>query len=165
MTLTQQERPFTDAFGAWFAAAADLHDIMAFEPCKHRDAVEINFFPGSDALHGYAHPAGINVSAIKDGECWDFLFDEDLVAKRDAAGWFCALCPSYDRRHYPSIAELWTVHFFEALSKWIDDKLRPATTIAFHGHNGATSAKLVKCREANDPDSTFIMLIASDNSA
>lgn len=44
------DRPFSAAFGIWFAASFDLHDIVACEPCADRDAVMIHFLIGDDAL-------------------------------------------------------------------------------------------------------------------
>lgn len=142
MAVTQQQQPFTEAFNAWFASVADLHDVMTFERSANGDAVEIWFLIGGGALHGHAHPVGISIAAIKDGECWDFLFDEDLTATRDAGGWFCSLCPEDDRPSLPTIDALWKAHLFDRLQAWVGEKLRPATVLEFHRADGATWAHL-----------------------
>ena len=145
MAAMAQHRPFTDAFSEWLAAATDLHDIMAFE-CKNRDAVEIIFLTGGDSLHGYAHPFGISIAAIKDGECWDFLFDEDLVVERDAGGWFCSLCSVDEQPRFLTVDALWQAHLFDRLQAWVEEKLRPAMMLEFHQLTGVTWAHL-----ANQP--------------
>lgn len=136
------DRPFSAAFGIWFAASVDLHDIVVGEPCADRDAVMIHFLIGDDALQGYVHPHGINVSALKGHECWDFLFDEDLVAENDADGWFCVLCPANDRQYFRSIEALWVDHLFEALRRWVST-LNKAKGLGFYGGGGITWAKLI----------------------
>lgn len=135
-------RPFSVAFGIWFSASADLHDIVACEACADRDAVMIHFLIGDGALQGYAHSQGISVSALRDGECWDLLMDEDLVAENEADGWFCALCPADGRQHLPSIETLWADHLFEAFRRWVST-LGEAQGVGFYGGGGITWAKLI----------------------
>ncbi|EQB12156.1 hypothetical protein [Sphingobium lactosutens] len=159
MAHAQQQRLFTEAFASWFAAAG-LHDIMAVEPCVGRDAVEINFLIGGGAIRGYAHPVGISVSAVLGDECWDFLFDEDVVPVNDRAKWFCSFCEPNDRRLFLSIEALWIDHLFDPLRRWIDEQLRPATTLEFHRVEGATWARLTT--EPTEASATATSVIALD---
>ena len=156
MAHVQQQRLFTETFASWFAAAG-LHDIMAVEPCVGRDAVEITFLIGGGALRGYAHPVGISIAAIKDHECWDFLFDEDLVVERDAGGWFCSLCHVDEQPRFLTIDALWKAHLFERFQAWAEEKLRPATVVEFHRIDGATWAHL-----ANEPSDTSTATVSLD---
>lgn len=142
--------PFVVALGAWYAAATDLHDIMVIEPSADRDAIEISFLFGGEAIQGYAHPCGISIAAMKGGECWDFLFDEDVVTGKDAEGWFCKACPAEDRPYFPSIETLWEAHLFEPLRRWVDEKLRPAAVLEFHEISGGTSARLMPTAKAKN---------------
>ena len=153
------DRPFTRAFAAWFATAADLHDIMVIEPCADRDAVDIKFRIGGDALQGYAHAAGISISALWKGECWDFLFDRDVVAEVGPGGWFCTLCPEQDRPHFNSIESLWVDHLFQPLRDWVTTQLIPAKTIGFYGGSGITWAKLIADDQVDDPPDHSVPLI------
>lgn len=148
--VSAQDRPLVRAFTEWFAVAVDLHDIMAFAPCEDRDAVEIGFLIGGSALHGYTHTAGISIAAMMGDECWDFLFDEDVVPGSDAEGWFCTACPAEDRPYFPSIETLWEAHLFEPLRRWVDEKLRPAAVLEFHEIHGGTSARLMPTAKAKD---------------
>lgn len=143
MVEAEQQRPYTEAFNAWFASAVDLHDIMAFERCEDRDAMEINFLTGGGALHGYAHNGGISIAAVWDGECWDFLFDEDVVAEHTTDGWHCSLCPADQRAFFSSVEALWTDHLFQPLWRWITMQLLRAKGVGFYGGGGMTWAKLV----------------------
>lgn len=146
--------PFVVAFDAWYAAT-DLHDIMVIEPSADRDTIEISFLIGGEAVQGYAHPCGIGIAAMMGDECWDFLFDEDVVPGSDAEGWFCKACPAEDRPHFPSIENLWGTHLFEPLRRWVDEKLRPAGVLEFHEINGGTSARLMPT--AKSEDATFVV--------
>ena len=146
----EQHRPFTEAFNAWFASAVDLHYIITVEASAECDAVDVSFLIGDGALQGCAHRAGISIAAMRDGECWDFLFDEDVVAETGAEGWFCSLCPPRDRPHFLTIETLWVAHLFEPLREWIDAKLRPAAVLEFCNEGGATSARLVANSSAGD---------------
>lgn len=149
MVEIEQHRPFTEAFNAWFASSTDLHDIMMFLPSSERDAVEISFLSGQDALQGYGHPSGVSIAAIKDDECWDYLFDEDLVAELEAGGWFCSLCHVDEQPRFLTIDALWEAHLFDRLQSWVEEKLRPATALEFYRMDGATWAHL-----ANEPSDT-----------
>lgn len=153
------DRPFSAAFGIWFAASVDLHNIMMVEPCTDRDAVTINFKIGGGALQGYAHPCGISVSALKDHECWDFLFDEDLVAENDAHGWLCTLCPEDSRQHFPSVEALWVDHLFEALRRWVPT-LGEAQGVGFCGDGGITWGKLITASEGDDEEAVYKVMFS-----
>lgn len=98
MARAQQQRPFIESFTSWFSPAVDLHEIVAYKPCKDRDAVEINFLTGGGALHGYAHKGGISVAA---------MHDDDLVAGCELEGWHCSMCAVEIRLYFPSVTELW----------------------------------------------------------
>lgn len=155
--VSAQDRPFVRAFTEWFAAAVDLHDIMAFEPCEDRDAVEVNFLTGGGALHGYAHKGGISIAAVWDGECWDFLFDEDVVSELRPDGWCCSLCSADRQSYFPSVGALWVDHLFQPLRQWITMKLFMAKGIGFYGRGGMTRAKLVANGDVEDAQ-THILL-------
>lgn len=147
MDAIEGARPFTEAFTSWFAAAG-LHDLVAFEPCADRDAVDVSFLIGGRTLQGYAHPSGISIAAMLGGECWDFLFDEDVMPVNDGAAWFCSLCEPNDRHLFPSIEVVWVDHLFDPLCRWIDEQLRPANALEYHRVEGATWVRLT-----NEPTS------------
>jgi hypothetical protein len=153
--------PFTRAFAAWFATAADLHIVMVIEPCVDRDAVDIKFLTGGGALQGYAHAAGISISALWEGECWDFLHDRDVVAEFGPGGWFCTLCPADDRSHFPSIKALWEDHLFRPLKDWITTQLNSAKAIGFYCGDGVTWAKLIADDQGDDPPDNSVQLAQS----
>ncbi len=121
---------FVSAFAGWFATA-DLDDILTIKPTPDRDAVDINFCVSEGALQGYAQSSGISVAAMLGEECWDLLWDEDIVATCAKAGWFCSLCPVEERRYFPSIEALWLDHLFEPLGRWIANTLRFAQAVVF----------------------------------
>lgn len=139
--VSAQDHPFARAFSAWFATA-DLGDIIAFEPAKGRDAVEISFRISDGSLHGYAQPTGISVSASWMEEVYDLLWDDDLIADHGPQGWCCSLCSSKERQPFPTIEALWINHLFAPLRRWVDEQLRPAVMLEFHQHCGATWVKL-----------------------
>lgn len=139
--VSAQDHPFARAFSAWFATA-DLGDIIAFEPAKGRDAVEISFLIGDGSLHGYAQPTGISIKASWKDEVYDMLWDDDLMANHGPHGWSCSLCPPTERQHFLTIEALWKDHLFEPLRRWSDERLRPARALEFHQSDGATWARL-----------------------
>lgn len=136
-----RNRPFVRAFTEWFATV-DLGDIMTFEPAKSRDAVEISFLVGGSALHGYAHAAGMSVSASWSGEVYDRLWDDDLVPVHEPYGWCCTLCSQAERAHFPTIEDLWADHLFAPLHEWVNGHLRPAVALEFYRNGGVTWALL-----------------------
>jgi len=131
----------------WFEEVTDLHEIITIEPCDASDAINISFSIGDGSIRGYAHAAGARISAMLGKECWDFLFDEDVVVQRGASDWFCTLCPAEDRQYFPAIEALWRDHLFARLRRWVDEQLRPATALEFHRMEGATWARLTTLSE------------------
>ncbi|MGA1809475.1 hypothetical protein VHN57_20385 [Sphingobium sp. WW5] len=160
MLAIEGMRPFTEAFTSWFATAG-LDDLVAFEPCADRDTVDISFLIGGRAMQGYAHPSGISIAAMLGEECWDFLFDEDVVPVNDGAAWFCSLCEPNDRRLFLSIEALWVSHLFEPLRRWINEQLRPATALEYHRVDGATWVRLTnEPKKASATATTLVALTA-----
>lgn len=153
--------PFTRSFSSWFASAIDLRDVMVMEPCVDRDAVNIKFLMGGDALHGHAYASGISIAANWKGECWDLMLDQDLVAARDAHGWHCTLCPEQDRPHFNSIEDLWVDHLFQPLRDWATIQLIPARAIGFYVVGGVTWAKLLADDQVDDPPVHRVQLTQS----
>jgi len=152
------DEPFFNGFGRWFATTK-LNDIISFAPSPDSDAVEINFLIGGGAIQGYAHPAGISVSAMREGECWDFLFDRDVAIQDHLKGWFCTLCLAEDRSHFASVEALLQDHLFRPFDEWITTQLIPANAIGFYGGDGVTWAKLIADVQADDPPPYIVMLI------
>lgn len=143
-----QDRPFTRAFSGWFAVTVDIHDMMAFEICEHRDAVEISFLVGGGTLHGYAYAAGISISASWMNEVYDRLWDDDLVPVHEPYGWCCTLCSQAERAHFPTIEDLWADHLFAPLHEWVNGHLRQAVVLEFYSNGGATWALLKQAKSA-----------------
>ncbi|MFC3442163.1 hypothetical protein ACFOKF_13380 [Sphingobium rhizovicinum] len=158
MAAILPEQSFANAFTSWLDAVADVRDIMVVEPCADRDAVDIKFVIGDGALHGYAHSAGISISALWDGECWDFLFDRDVVAECGSKGWFCTLCPTEERSFFPAIECLWEDHLFHPLRDWITTQLIPAKAIVLHGDGGATWARLIEDDNIDNQSVPIVLL-------
>jgi hypothetical protein len=100
----------------------------------------------------------MSIAAMLDDECWDFLFDEDVVLESDAVAWYCSLCAPSDRRLFPSAEALWVDHLFDPLRRWIDKQLRPATALEFHRVEGATWARLMTLSEASKTATSVIFL-------
>ena len=142
--VSPRERPFTRAFTSWFATAADLHDTMVIDPSADHDAVDIKFRIGGGALQGFAHSAGISISALWKGECWDFLFDRDVVAQVGLGGWFCTLCSLEDQKHFASIEFLWIDHLFHPLAEWLKEIVIDSNLLIFYQAKGATWARILK---------------------
>ncbi len=151
------DRPFTRAFAAWFAMATDLHSVMVFEPCVDRDAVEIKFLTGGGALQGYAHAAGISISALWKDECWDFLFDRDVVAELGPSGWFCPLCALEDRKNFASIEFLWIDHLFRPLAEWVKETVMDSILLVFYQAKGATWARILRHHLNEDREERYLV--------
>lgn len=163
MLHVEPKRSFADAFSHWFSTAADLHGVILVEPCTDHDAVDIKFWIGDATLHGYADAAGISVSASLEGECWDFLFERDLLAAQDADGWHCTLCPEPDRPQFDTIQRLLDDHLFCPLHEWITTQLLTARAIGFFGdgEGGMTWATLIANDRDDDPPAHIVQLTRS----
>ena len=102
-------------------------------------------------LVGSLRDNGIDIYAMRQGECWDILWCSDIAPHQTEDGWVCWMCQdASDRGLYPpperfsTARALWTTHTFEALQHWIASDLDLAEGIGYWGKpDCATWAKLV----------------------
>jgi hypothetical protein len=96
------------------------------------------------AINVYLDPKGLCISVNWDGENWDFLIWDDLVAVSNGIDWRCTECPNEGRDlRFASIEALWDDHLFDRLASWIRDELMPANYAALYKLEGrATWVKL-----------------------
>lgn len=115
--------PFIHAFLGSHSAAG-LGDVVIAHARTDRDAVDLEFPQTFGALEGHADAKGLSVAAIMDGECWDFVYDDDLLTQRGDGGWVCGLCPEGDRPSYTSPEVLWRHHLLDLFAAWCRNRLR-----------------------------------------
>lgn len=108
---------------------------------------------GWNCLHGFFRNNGIEIYAVRDGECWDIIWDSDISPKAFDNGWGCGLCiEAWEKGLYPkpssyaSSETLWVEHTLEPFRDWLE-KLTTSTGIAFIDYDGATEAKLLQERD------------------
>lgn len=153
-----RHRPFVRAFTEWFARSTDLHDILVVEPHSEQDAIEISFQVGVGALRGYAHSIGVTVSAMRDEECYDFIFDQETVVADDENGYFCSLCSVKEPDYFASVEGLWEDHLLEPLHRWVDEVLRSAAVLELFQQGGMSWARLRQPDEVADiPQAAFVI--------
>jgi hypothetical protein len=101
-------------------------------------------------LKGTLGNTGIDIYAMREGDCWDILWCNDLAARKVEDGWVCwwcldaaekGLCPQPPR--YSTPEGLWIAHTFEAFRKWILEELAGAEGVGYWGDDGVTWAGLV----------------------
>ncbi|WP_434404606.1 hypothetical protein [Sphingobium sp. DN12] len=156
--IAAPDRPFTHAAMGWFEEATDLHNVITTEPCEGSDAINLYFSIGGGAIQGYAYLAGISVAAMWKGECYDLLFDEDIVSNRGPEGWCCSLCSAGYRRHFSTIEALWRDHLLESLRRWIRDELLSSVALELYRREGLTWARLAAENEKTDGQCLSISL-------
>lgn len=140
------QQPFIAVFMTWFAAAS-LGDLLVVRAAQDQDAIEIQFPHTGGALEGFVDRNGLSVSAVLNGEGWDFLFSEDLVGEFRDGMWSCSLCSPSSRMAFDSVEALWGDHLFQPLRDWVETELRPAAGVMFHGGDGITWATLARKHE------------------
>ncbi len=117
------------AFAEWMETDNDRFEKLwaATDPVDDRIGLSMHRF--TRYLSVSLSPTGVTVAVKWDGECWDLLFDDDLVARRTAAGeWHCKLCPR-PRTKFARIEDLWIDHLFAPLADWIERALMPARAL------------------------------------
>jgi hypothetical protein len=105
--------------------------------------LDFSFAGITGAISGVLTTWEINVLAMHEQECWDFLLSLDAIPKRAPGGYVCDLCPPESRPVFPDRPALWTDHLFEPFIAWVNDDLAKAKWLALHGSPGFTWAKLL----------------------
>lgn len=119
--------------------------VADIDPDHFRFSIE-----GWDCLQGSLDHGGIEIYAVRGGECWDIIWGSDISPKVFDSGWGCGLCiDAWQQGLYPKPASyaspdaLWVEHILEPLRDWLE-KLATSTGIAFIDYDGATEAKLLQ---------------------
>jgi hypothetical protein len=104
---------------------------------------------GWDCLQCSLDHCGIEIYAVRGGECWDIIWDSDISPKEFDNGWGCGLCiDAWEKGLYPkpssyaSPEALWIEHTMEPFRDWLE-KLAKSAGIAFIDYDGATAAWLL----------------------
>lgn len=96
-------------------------------------------------LEGGLTPTGLDIAAMRDGECWDFLLSLDVDPVEISSAWACSICEAEGRHErFETLEALWRDHLFDPLEAWIAKELAPARGLEFHQRGGATWASLHK---------------------
>jgi hypothetical protein len=85
-----------------------------------RDSRRIRFPMLAQELYCSVRRSGTTIATKHKRKIWDLLWDVDLLERRSARGYYCALCERGYRRYYPSRRLLWAAHCFEPLLEWIN---------------------------------------------
>ena len=117
------------------------------------EVLEFSFAGISPAISGALTPHEINVHAMHENVCWDFLLSIDALPKRArGGGFFCETCPP-GARVFADRPALWADHLFEPLLEWVNGDLARAKWLALFGDPGrATWARLLP---GDDPSQTL----------
>jgi hypothetical protein len=111
------------------------------------EITEFDFGSTSPVLVGSLITLGdLVVAAEWQGECWDFLFSEEVRAENTPNGVLCSLCEQQgQRRLFPTSEALWRDHLFLPLETWIRTKLAVADAVALYrtSNGGARWARLI----------------------
>jgi len=104
---------------------------------------------GWDCLQCSLDHCGIEIYAVRGGECWDIIWDSDISPKEFDNGWGCGLCiDAWAKGLYPkpdvyaSPNDLWIEHTLGPFRGWLE-KLVASAGIAFIDYDGATAAWLL----------------------
>ena len=104
---------------------------------------------GWKCLQGSLNHCGINIYAMRGGECWDIIWDSDISPKEFDNRWGCGLCiDAWEKGLYPKPAlysspeTLWIEHTLEPFRDWLG-KLVASAGVVFVDYDGATAAWLL----------------------
>lgn len=112
------------------------------------------------ALRVTLDPINVTVAVHWQGEVWDLLMSEDLVAVAEGSTWHCSLCASSGKwMTFESLAALYRDHLFEPLAHWLRHSLQPSTQLVlYRTAGGATWASLVKAATP-PPDASAVAVL------
>jgi hypothetical protein len=135
----RRARPHHRAFRDWlelnrsrFTRPVELHD--------NPDGWATFSFVGIHrALSGGLTESGLCVSATYQGDCWDFLFDEDAYPRKVPGGYECSECLPAHKKLFASRAALWHDHLFERLLTWVNEELACATWLVLEATGDGSS--------------------------
>lgn len=119
---------------------SDLLGEIEATKVRHRVDIAFRRLP---ELHGCLRGYCLSVSAERHGECWDFIFDRDVVVVPTREGWQCRLCPEPET--FATRQALWVDHLFAPFAEWIRGPLARTKYVAFHRggrEGGITNAYL-----------------------
>ena len=85
----------------------------------------VNFsIEGWNCFRGSLNHCGINIYAMRGGECWDIIWDSDISPKEFDSGWGCGLCiDAWEKGLFPkppsyaSPEALWIEHTLDPFRK------------------------------------------------
>lgn len=141
------------AFFDWLAEAQPRLTAPVHIRRSTPEFTEFDFGSASSVLIGSLTTCGdLIIAAEWQGECWDFLFSEEVRLKRTPNGTLCSICEQQgQRRLFPTSEALWRDHLFLPLETWIKTKLAVAEAVALYQtpKGGARWARLIL---PNDPD-------------
>lgn len=130
------------AFETW--QSANLPEIHCCRLPSVRRELRYCFAGLTPCLEIALSERALSVLVIVNGDCWDIVFDAEVVVFRDSDGFQCRICrDGGGSRCFPTVEELWIDHFFQPFGNWVSDVLLPARNLCLFGESGrATSAIL-----------------------
>jgi hypothetical protein len=144
------------AFLAWLDEARPRLAVAIHIRPSTSEMLEFSFALAGAVLAGALTTGGdLAVTAEWEGECWDFLFSEEVRPQTTPDGFVCSLCETQGKhRIFPNIEALWHDHLFDPFEQWINTKLAVARAVALYrtDNGGATWARLVSaCDPTGSP--------------
>jgi hypothetical protein len=130
------------AFFAWLIRNRKRLSFDLLIEGRTDTVVEFSFVGVNRAIAAVLTRDGITVSAEWEGDCWDFLMDQDSYPEHGPTGYFCSLCLHYFRethpgeaftRIFPSQEAVWADDIFEPFLEWVNDDLAKATYLVLFG--------------------------------
>ena len=96
-------------------------------------------------LEGSLTPTGLDIAAMRDGECWDLLLSLDVDPTEISSAWACLICEAEGKHErFATLEALWRDHLLDPLEAWIAKELASARGLKFYQQGGATWASLRK---------------------
>ena len=99
---------------------------------------------GWPELEGSLTPTGLDIAAMRDGECWDLLLSLDVDPVEISSAWACSICEAEGKHErFATLDALWRDHLFDPLGEWIAKELAPARELEFQRLDGGRWARLI----------------------
>jgi hypothetical protein len=147
-------RKIQRAFLSWLADNRDRFALEIRLGTRTDRVQEFSFARINHAITGALTTYEIEVYAIHENDCWDFLLSAYAEPKRArGGGFFCETCPPDARRLFADRPALWADHLFGPLLEWVNGELARAKWLALFGSpERATWARLLP---GDDPSQTL----------
>lgn len=140
------------AFWKWLNSQ-DLTIRLAIGREPDNQTRSFSLHHGGIELSGAIDERGIDISAERDGVCWDILLSLVVVPDAVRDGFQCLACIMSERRTFVDIEGLWQNHLFGPLLGWMRRRFFQADRLCFYSSKRSKWVRLQRPGDKPDGES------------